>query len=55
MADATDWFGGQVSAEQAERLAALYDLDVPQDLRLPTTDQPRAGNTSAEVAAGARS
>ena len=48
MADATDWFGGQVSAEQAERLAALYDLDVPQELRLPT-------DAGAEVAAGARS
>ena len=29
MAGATDWFGGEVSAEQAERLAALYDLDAP--------------------------
>jgi len=26
---ATDWFGDEVSAEQAERLAALYDLDAP--------------------------
>lgn len=26
---AVDWFGGEVSAEQAERLAALYDLDFP--------------------------
>jgi len=26
---ATDWFGGEVSPEQAERFAALYDLDVP--------------------------
>jgi SAM-dependent methyltransferase len=26
---AVDWFGGEVDAEQAERFAALYDLDVP--------------------------
>jgi SAM-dependent methyltransferase len=26
---AVDWFGGEVNAEQAERLAALYDLDAP--------------------------
>jgi SAM-dependent methyltransferase len=26
---AIDWFGGDVSAEQAERFAALYDLDTP--------------------------
>ncbi|HWD82582.1 MAG TPA: amidohydrolase family protein, partial [Kribbella sp.] len=31
--------------------AALYDLDVPQELRLPTD----AGDAPAEVAAGARS
>ena len=29
MGNATDWFGAAVSVEQAERLAALYDLDVP--------------------------
>jgi len=27
---AVDWFGGEVNAAQAERLAALYDLDGPQ-------------------------
>lgn len=27
--NAIDWFGGEVSAEQAERFAALYDLDAP--------------------------
>lgn len=27
--NAVDWFGREVSAEQAERLAALYDLDAP--------------------------
>src|SRR5688572_7506010 len=26
---AIDWFGGDVSEEQAERFAALYDLDTP--------------------------
>lgn len=26
---AIDWFGGDVSVEQAERFAALYDLDAP--------------------------
>jgi SAM-dependent methyltransferase len=29
MTSAIDWFGGDVSEEQAERLAALYDLDAP--------------------------
>jgi SAM-dependent methyltransferase len=29
MGNAVDWFGGEVSAEQAERFAALYDLDNP--------------------------
>lgn len=29
MASAVDWFGAEVSAEQAERFAALYDLDAP--------------------------
>jgi SAM-dependent methyltransferase len=29
MGNAIDWFGGDVSAEQAQRFAALYDLDAP--------------------------
>jgi len=35
MASAVDWFGGEVSAEQAERLAALYDLDAPHGPSAP--------------------
>jgi len=29
MASAVDWFGSEATTEQAERLAALYDLDLP--------------------------
>lgn len=31
MASAIDWFGGNASPEQAERFAALYDLDAPHE------------------------
>ena len=38
---AVDWFGREVSAEQAERLAALYDLDAPHG-QSPAVDWFRA-------------
>ena len=41
MPSAIDWFGDDVSPEQAERIAALYDLDVPHGPS-PATDWFRA-------------